>query len=494
MKKNIRKILIIFWSVVLAIIIARAPRVGAEEVEPAQEPTATTVTVQLTAAQTLALFGQSFQALYYDNGTVRNITFDFDKSSRTIVDQCNDILDSWSYNDQMSSFFPSGVQNGITSFMCNNDNSSLSSLFSNQLWSNSEWLGVENGSVIDREKLQGYEFLFYKCEGIDTEPVSSNTFDFQLNINFPFVISGVERFQSVFSSQIGVYTPSMAYSTPHGVRNSNLGSEIRLYGSSNQLYPIATTSDTHITGNSSYFGYFFHPLNTADPSKIVRAVPIASVLDRVLSYYGVFGMCIMDESISNNDITGINWNIRNCNSYFAVQKQGFWPEYTDISDPNDANYQWQDNAVYLMIMCPRIQGEFTIGRPSGSGSYIDYTESFDKLISGSEATNNKLDIIIQKLNQIYNQMVSDNGGVDLVEPETIGFTQQQKQQILDGVSSLDSAMDDLSPEDLPTETIGGFFDIWDSITSAIPPGLMALYIFALVGGIASWVIFSGRGG
>lgn len=355
----------------------------------AEDQPVQTVTVQLTAAQTLALYGQSFSALYYDGSTVQNVIFNFDKSSKTVVDQCNDVLDSWSYGNQMSSFFPSGVQNGITSFMCNNDNSSTSSLFSNQLWSNSEWLGANNGSIIDRDKLQTYEFLIYKCEGIDTEPVSSSSFDFQFNINFPFVISGVDRFQSVFSSQIGIYTPSMAYSTPHYVRNSNLGSEIRLYGSSNQLYPIATTSDTHISGDSSYFGYFFHPLNTCDPSKIVRAIPTARVLDLVLSYYGVFGMCVLDESISNNDITGINWNIRNCNSFFAVQKQGFSPEYTDINDPNSPNYQWQDNAVYLMLMCPRIQGDFVIGRPSGSSP--DYTAPLNDIID-------KLDQIVENFN------------------------------------------------------------------------------------------------
>lgn len=485
MKKNIRKILIIFWAVVLVIIIARAPRVGAEE-----EPARSTVTVQLTAAQTLALFGQSFNALYYNNGIVENVTFEFVKSSRTIVDDVSACFGSWSVGDTTETIVPDGAKNCFTLYAPNTRGETY---FDHALYTNSEWLGSNGGSVIDRDKLLDYEFLLYKCViGHDVYPVSSQMYDFQFNIYFPFALSGVDSWQSIFCTQLGTYGASSSFGLDPApiISNTNLGSEIRLYSSNNPIVPVGVTSDTHSFGDNTRFGYALHPINTCDPSLSTGQIPGYAALDDFLSYFGIFSFQILDESFSaSTDLTSVSWNIRNIEARFAFQSQGFDPSLS-----HDPDVPWDPMTCYVMVMCPRLRGEFSIGRPSGSGSYIDYTESLDKLISGSDATNNKLDIIIQKLNQIYNEMVADNGGVDLVEPEVIGFTQQQKQQILDGVSSLDSAMDNLSPEDLPTETIGGFFDIWDRITNIIPPGLMAIYVFALVGGIASWVIFSGRGG
>lgn len=489
MKKKFRFVSVFFWSVILIIILVTAEKVSAEE--------SPTYTVQLTAEQTLALYGQSFNALYYNGSSQQNVTFVFDKSTRQICDELNDIFTTYTIDNTQYSLLPDGAKNAFTMYGVDEINwTRVTQTFNNCLLGNNVWIGANNGSIIDREKLIGYEFLLYRCDGVSPRPVNSNSYDFQFNIPFSISISGVEQFKSLYMFQIGMFSASNAFqNTSVVIPNGNLRSEIRLYGI-NQLVPLDVTSDTFYWGNgtdTSKFGLSMHPINSAGMDYVTPSVPTMQVLDRWTSQFGIFSMCVMDSVLNSAEITGLNWNIRAGDAQFKFLKQGFDPLYSHISDPNAANYQYQDDCIYLMIMCPIIQGDYHINRPGGSGT-IDYTEQIDKLVSGSDATNNKLDIIIQKLNQIYNQMVADNGGVDLVAPEIIGFTQQQKQQILDGVNSLDSAMDDLSPEDLPTETIGGFFDIWDNITSAIPPGLMALYIFALVGGIASWVIFSGRGG
>ena len=48
--------------------------------------------VELTSAQTLALYGSSIPALYYDGSSVRSTSFEFYKSSKTLASDCSRVF------------------------------------------------------------------------------------------------------------------------------------------------------------------------------------------------------------------------------------------------------------------------------------------------------------------------------------------------------------------------------------------------------------------
>lgn len=350
-----------------------------------------TATVQLTAAQTLALFGQSIPALYYDGSRVHNVTFDFVKSTRTICDNLDTIFTPT--ND--IPVLPSGSKNAFTMNAIDANGNAQNQLFDSQLYSNSSWLGVNEGSIIDRNKIKDYEFLFYKCSFSGFfDPVPSTSYDFQFNINFPISLSGVDGWQSIFGTQIGAYSASdYQRNAEPNITNVNYGSEIRLYSSSNSLTPLAVTSDSHMYGYNTKFGYGIHPINTCDPSYVGSTNPATfSALDACTSYFAIFSMQVMDESFTSSfDLSRFSWNIRNVNSQYRLLKQDFDPHYVSENDPNSSNYQYDDPTCYIMIMCPILHGEYTIGSGSGSGSGTDYSPALNDIID-------KLDQIVENLN------------------------------------------------------------------------------------------------
>lgn len=379
----LKRIICIFLSCFLILFCFPVFSVSAEDVQ--------TVTVQLTEAQTLALYGTSFSALYFDGSGVQNVTFDYVKSSKQICDEINAVFDSWSYNNVSYSVLPSGSVNAFSMYGCPAGGNLTGSLqgFDNSFGFNSDWLGINGGSVISRELLQYYDFLLYRAN-VAPRPVNSSIYDFQFNIQFPFLLSGVERFQSLFMVQIGMFTPSSCWGSIPNISNSNLRGEVRLYGTNN-LVPLAVTSDSYRFGTNNYFGISYHPINTIDPdfiSSIGQNVPTYNALDGCLSAFGIFSMSLLDSSVSS-DLTGINWNIRAGDAQAKFLKQDFDPNYTNIIDPNDSNYQYEDDSIYIMVMCPRIQGDFVIGRPSGSAP--DYSAPLNDIID-------KLDIIANNLN------------------------------------------------------------------------------------------------
>lgn len=352
------------------------------------------VTVQLTSAQTLALFGQSFPALFYNGQSVETVSFDFVKSSRTIVDNVSECFSDWSIGDTSYSIVPPGSKNGFT-LNCIDGNSVVNQYFDHSLYYNSDWLGVDSGSIIDRDKISDYEFLLYRCDLSNfIRPVSSTQYDFQFNISFPFALSGLEGWRSIFCTQLATYAADSAFgeNTLPYISNVNLGSEIRLYSSGNSLTPVGVTSDTHLFGSNTNFGIAMHPINTCDPSTISIVPPTWNSTKTALSYFGIFGFQVMDEIFSNPvDLSGVTWNIRNIEAQYRFQKQNFDASYTDISDPNSPLYQWDDVCCYIMIMCPILYGEYVIGNPSGSGSSPDYTAPLNDIID-------KLDQIVENLN------------------------------------------------------------------------------------------------
>ena len=76
---------------------------------------------------------------------------------------------------------------------------------------------------------------------------------------------------------------------------------------------------------------------------------------------------MLDSTVSNQNLSGINWNIRAGDAQANFLKQNFDPLYSDVQDPNSPNYQYEDSGIYIMIMCPIIQGDFSIGRNRSAG-------------------------------------------------------------------------------------------------------------------------------
>lgn len=460
MKKKFRFAGVIFWVVVLLAVLASGSKASADSLP-----------VVLSSAQTLALYGTEIPALWYNGQSVSNVTFSFSGSSRTITDSIsesfvNPFESGYTHNNPLDIY----IDYRTPTFHC-------------YQYYDSGFLPQQ----VSKSDICGYEYLIYRCQ-LSPNSVNELDFDFQINLDQSITIENVDRFQTFYGYSIGT-AYSANQTNDQRIRNGNLQSNLSIYSSASDVTPIVSLQGcVWSSGWPEYFCQVSMPVTNMAPAlpEWQNWSTTLQNVDNLLYPAPLMQLNVVDTGAQSSpiDISKSVYNIRAASGVSV--KDGF--------DSSSQEWAYSLPYVYIIIMCPRIYGDFTIPeKPSGSGT-IDYTNQLDQMIGQNTQTNTKLDIIIQKLDLIYQQMVSENGGVDLIDPETIGFTAQQKQQILHGVSSLDSAMDDLDAEDLPTETISSFFDVWDRITNIIPPGLMAVYIFFLVGGIASWVIFTGRGG
>lgn len=152
-----------------------------------------------------------------------------------------------------------------------------------------------------------------------------------------------------------------------------------------------------------------------------------------------------------------------------------------------------DTKFYLFFVgCPFVSDGYVL--PEVPETTPNYNSRLDDIIEVQQGTNSILMSILAKLDIIAQMMAQGESTPSLQDPDTIGFDSRTKQDILRGLQNGDSALDSVRPSDLGTAAAGGMFDFWDRLTAVFPPGLMAVYMFALVGGVVSWVIFGKRGG
>lgn len=438
------------------------------------------VPVELTSAQTLALYGQSINALYFNGVSTSYVTFDYWKSSKTIVSEIeSDFLGSPGANPFLSAYAHQNVF-GLSYSYWNN---------SAQGQSYPGWFSSSNGSVSSKTDFSVFEFLIYRWQG-SPNTVSERVNDFQFNFDQSISLEGVDRFRSFYGFSIGTVN---SLQSRVNVSYSNLHTQTNLYVSSDSSTPLYTGTETRIQG-SAYFGCAFMPVfYGGDWLEGDSGYPTEATLDRWLCPAPHMALCPIDTGALENSVT-ISRSILNARAAQGVICNSGTPENPVYTAPY----------VYLIVACPIVWGNITPPEPpapdindqlDGIGTGInEINNNIGNVNVNLSGTNHRLDLILQKLDQIYQEMVDDNGGVELVPPDSIGLSPTAKQRVLDGLSGLDDTMSNVDSGEFNTSAVQGIGTFWGRVKSVLPSGLWSVYMLCLVGGIVSWIIYGKRGG
>ena len=427
--------------------------------------------VELTSAQTLALYGSSIPATYYDGASVRTTNFEFYKSSKTLASAVERVFSSGFYGvSDPSNLFAFGDSSYYQRYWCQEWVSSI-----NQ----GDWLSSNSGWIFC-DAIQPYEFLIYRAP-LSLGSVNQSDADFQINLDFSIALDGVERFCAINAYSIGFASSFDIYALP-SIRCSNLRSTLKYFDTSSSVLPFGITSDCYSNDYSgSSFGVAFHPVSLPDLTNIVDNHWVYWNDMNYLFPSPVFSMCYFDSGTLNSSVSlsSMYWDI------FASAGGITHEDSYSISNPT-----FTTQYTYLMLMCPVVWGD--VSQPEPEPGTPDYSSSLDSIISNTSSTNTKLDQILIKLDLIYQQMQQDGGTADIDAPDVIGLKPTAKQRVLSGMSELDSTFEDVSPEDLPTDAFQGFSSGWSAIKAIFPNGLWSIYMLSLVGGIVAWIIYGKR--
>lgn len=435
------------------------------------------VPVELTSAQTLALYGQNINAMYFNGVSTSYVSFDYWKSSKEIVAAVED-----RYRENNSNYpFISGFahQNifGLSSLYWNN---------ASQGQSYPDWFSSSNGSVSSKTDFSVFEFLIYRWQG-SPNTVSERVNDFQFYFDQSISLEGVDRFRSFYGFSIGTVN---SLQSRVNVSYSNLHSQTNLYVSTNSTTPLYTGTETRISG-AAYFGDAYLPVYFN--SELAPYNPTFEILQDWLTPAPHMALCPIDTGALESSVT-ISRSVLNARAAQGVICNAGSPQVPDYTEPY----------VYLIIACPIVWGNITPPEPpapdindqlDGIGTGInEINNSIGNVNVNLSGTNHRLDLILQKLDQIYQEMVDDNGGVELVPPDSIGLSPTAKQRVLDGLSGLDDTMGNVDSGEFNTSAVQGIGSFWGRVKSVLPSGLWSVYMLCLVGGIVSWIIYGKRGG
>lgn len=327
----------------------------------ADEEVRSSLPVTLSAAQTLALYGQQISALYYNGATVSDVTFQFYGSSRTIVD---------SINNTFENPFVSGVEveNAFALDYAYTPSSHFPR-FNVYQYYDSGFLS----QMVSKEEIAPFEFLIYRAP-FSPGTINEESFDFQINIEQSIDISGVDRFQTIYGYSYGRQISSYMVDDDK-VSSSNLHSNLSIYGSASSVSPIVSLQDC--VYRSSYPNHF--ALTAMPFSNMAENYDMNTKLetnqgnvDLYLFPAAKMALNIVDTGVQSEPIT-ISHSVYNIRASQGVQLKewDFQNETVGYSVPY----------VYLILMCPRIYGDYQIpdNKPSGSGS-PDYTAPLNQII------------------------------------------------------------------------------------------------------------------
>lgn len=466
----------------------------------------TSYPVALTSAQTLALYGQSIPAYWYNGVSVQGVTFDFYKSSRTVV---SSILDSCADN-LITNPFISGYNIMNPSALFYNNGGSYIPVFRNRPQSTnvndlSGWIPDDNNSTAaGRALFAPYEFLIYRCQ-LDSVPIIPDTsfnngFDFQFSFDLSVNITGLDGLRTAFGVSSGIWdTYNSILGWGSGYNMSGYYSGLELYSSDN-LVPFWVSSDLTSVYQTytRRVPYMCFPVTNPYEGMTYPAVTWQALFNSIVQNQPNCMLTCVDYHPENS----FDWQSF---SYTTRRALVCSPPLDGRENPDSPNYAEADfGYVYLFVMCPVFWGDVSMPEPEpptineqldGIGTGInEINVGVGDINVNLSGTNHRLDLILQKLDQIYQEMVDDNSGADLVPPDTIGLSPTAKQRVLDGLSGLDDTMDNVDSDDFNTSAVQGIGSFWQRVKAVLPSGLWSVYMLCLVGGIVSWIIYGKRGG
>lgn len=368
------------------------------------EASAESYPVQLTASQSLALFGEHIPAMYYNGGSVEIVNFDFWKTSSGITESIRQVFDTDPYISAYLSKNPFGLDLADWSAELRSVNA-LPQWFSGY---------GTSGKYPLKEEVCVQEFLIYRWQGQPSNVPSSGAGrgDFQISLEQSIPLDGIERARFAMGYSVATVNDITADSLTSA---SDLNSTYNLYAGSDSLNPVFTTSNAfrRTSGTLNKFNIAYFPMYN-------RLSNTTGDTWQTTDYWLNAACCpcpqmaLMFCDIAFNEQTTISKQdaiIRGAKGVQCISNTFQESQTADYTEPY----------VYLILMCPTLWGSVTPPQPLETTP--NYSEQIDNIQSGVgdininlDSTNNRLDTIIQQLDDIYENMgVSVDVDVDLTE-------------------------------------------------------------------------------
>lgn len=384
----------------------------------ADDSTSTSYPVALTSAQTLALYGQTIPALWFNGTSTSTVNFEFYKSSLQVVSSFNDSFSLWGGFPWISGY---NIQNPI-GFQYNSNGSLVPYINayarSTNLNDLTAWLGEEG--TLSKSEICGYEFLIYRWQG-DPNTIPEQTNDFEFNFNLSVNISGIDRLRTAFGVSLGQWTGTSDVSN---FTMDNYIDAVRIYSAAspvNEFYvttPLYSVYQTYSRRQSKIPFAVTNPFYYVQNGEVWQVNPDYS---NPRSYYdsaffpcpNVSLCCIDTDGYGTFDWSSCTYQVRAAKSV-VCKEDGYY--FSDSSNPNynvfTAPY------VYLFVMCPVVWGDVSLPEPEPP----TINEQLDGIGTGIndinvnlDQTNTKLDQILQKLDLIYQKEIAPTLDVDLTQ-------------------------------------------------------------------------------
>lgn len=425
--------------------------------------------VALNANESLALYGSSLSAAYFNGSSVEVAEFSYIGNTFAVRDMYREagIISSGT----------STVQTGGFSF---------------------------EGDFLSFNIVANTNYLIYRwLPDVSSFPAPSSG-GFRLRFEFPIDIECSAFQSSILCSDIF----GTIYRNETGGLNNTTNNYYKLFDSDGEeLSSHSFTPDS----NARYFNTISilpFPIYASENGNAHLFLPSVANNQADLPWFngiGVRGGAIIDDAPSII-VHSATYQLSRLSPF---QYSTDWIYSNGVAAPDTYN----DYAVYILIQCPIIYGDYVLPEPEDNTSLGDLNSNLNSLILSTdelrkillriESTQNDILTvervhtsqfinIIDLLNDIYDRMEA-SGEI------TIPTLNPASNIPID--SSIDSRVSsELENFEFPnlqdefnTQEVGGFFDMISGFWSWIPARVIAIYSIAMILGLVTWLLFRGRG-
>ena len=378
--------------------------------------------VQLSASQSLALFGQTIPARWYNGGSVSLVNFEFWKASGGITESIRAVFDTDPYISAYLSKNPFGID--MAEWSC--ELRTVNALPDWFTWGST-------GKYPQKVDLAPQEFLIYRWQGQPNNVPSSGagSADFQISIEQSIPLSNVERCRFAMGYSVGTcndLTGDMLTSS------SDVNSTYNLYAGGDLLNPVYTTSNAFRRSNTSLnrFSLTYFPMYNRLENTTGDTWELTSTwMNAAVTPCPQMALMFCDQTFS--EPTTID-------KQGAVIRAAKGIQCISNTFQESQTAEYTEPYVYLILMCPTLWGaveppEPPVTEPNYSDDLQNIQTGVNQIIVNTDDINDRLDIIIQKLDAIYEAMEDSGGGLNPTLSPAPTLTRYQINNIISRIQS-----------------------------------------------------------
>lgn len=366
---------------------------------PSSKVYADSYPVQLSASQSLALFGQTISARWYNGGSVSLVNFEFWKASGGITESIRAVFDTDPYISAYLSKNPFGID--MADWSCE-----LRSVNALPQW----FTSPANGRYPKKQDLAPQEFLIYRWQGQPNNVPSSGagSADFQISIEQSIPLPNVERCRFAMGYSVGTCTD---ITDDMLTLASDVNSTYNLYASGDLLNPVYTTSNAfrQTSATLNRFSVTYFPMyNRLENSSGSTWQLTDTWMNTAVTPCPQMALMFCDQSFASpTTIDKQGAIIRAAKGIQCISNT--------LEESQTAEYTLP--YVYLILMCPTLWGaveppEPPTTTPNYSHDLEHIQTGVNQIIVNTDDINDRLDTIILKLDAIYDAMEESGGGLN----------------------------------------------------------------------------------